>query len=149
MKKSIVGLSVVLFAMASCSTDKPLDPRTVKNIGVKVEGGIIKVSEDPALADNNRNVIKWVLDQATIDAGYTFPVGGIAKEVKAAKPPASCVLIGDFAYAFHNCEPKQQGKEFHCNRVNNVFEAAACYKYTVTLTGGPAVNPLDPWIQNN
>ena len=149
MKIWTAGLSVLLFAMASCSTDKLVDPRLVRTIGVKIEMGVIKVAEDPAPANITQNVIKWELDQATFNAGYRFPEGGIAKEVKAAKPPASCVLIGDFAYAFHNCGPKQQGKEFHCNRVNRVFEPGACYKYTVTLTGSPAIQPLDPWIQNN
>ncbi len=148
MKKSGLVLSVLWVALASCATDMPIDPRAIKTIGVKVEAGVIKVPDDPALAAVTQNVIKWALDQAAIDAGYRFPAGGIAKEVRAARPPASCVVIGDFDHAFHNCSPKQQGKEFHCNRVNKVFEADACYKYTVTLTGSPAVQPLDPWIKN-
>lgn len=149
MKNWIVVSCVLLFAIASCSTDKLVDLSRVKTIAVKVEMGAIKVAEDPAPASMRQNVIKWALDQATIDAGYRFPKGGIAKEVKATKPPSSCLLVGDFAYAFHNCGPEQQGKEFHCHRVNSVFEADACYKYTVTLTGSPAIKPLDPWIQNN
>lgn len=147
MKNRIVMLAVALLMSVSCSTDKPVTVLS-RDIDVTVSGGAIKVSEEVAKANASQNVIKWSLDRTAIDAGYTFPDNGIAQDDKAAAVPASCTKVGNFDTAFHNCKPKQRGKEFHCNRRNHVFEADACYKYMVTLTGGSPVPPLDPWIKN-
>ena len=148
MRKWIVVLSVPLLALTSCSTDKLGSAKNVKQIDVKVGEGIVKVGEDPALADINRSAIQWVLEFGTVAAGYKFPAEGIVFDPNPVAVPVGCVK-GDPVRAFHNCRPHSQGTVFQCDRRPNGFEPGACYKYTVTLTGVSGnPPPLDPWFKN-
>jgi len=67
-----------------------------------------------------------------ISAGYTFPSNGI--------------VFASGGSQFFDCHVEANGRRFTCRDRNT---EAGRFKYTVNVTGSPAVPPLDPWIVNN
>lgn len=153
MKKRIwiVSLSVLVLgllgALAAAFLPRPPSDKVI-DVGVTPTGGdnaIITV-EPVSIVEITQSVIKWKLTVAQ----YTFPRNGIEFDPNPSSMPVGCVK-GDPKKAFHNCEPKQKDREFHCNRKPNGFEPDACYKYTVRVTASgsnPQPPELDPWIKN-
>lgn len=139
MKNWIAILAVAFLATVSLSARSA-------DVVVSVVGGAIKVSDEVKNVPVGQGVLKWELEPTTFAAGYRFPDNGISQGDAPATPPSGCT-VGNFNTGFHNCGPKQGGKEFHCNRKPPVV-VNACYKYMVRLIGGGPVPPLDPWIKN-
>jgi hypothetical protein len=65
-----------------------------------------------------------------ISAGYTFPSNGIV------------IAGGEGEF---DCHVEANGRRFMCH---DNHRKPGKYKYTVNLSGSPAVPPLDPWIDN-
>jgi hypothetical protein len=156
-----VLIAVVVLAGAAylvLNWPQPGGPYT-KDITVDVQNNVIVVPDSPASVPAGRpGVIKWALS-ASAAAGYVFPdrgasAPGIVFAPKAASAPSGCTATpnpADPPPAFHNCDAKRQGAEFHCNAGPGV--KGSCYSYTVTLTpapasSAPALTPLDPWVKN-
>ena len=74
----------------------------------------------------NSPKITWQM----VSPGYTFPSNGI--------------VIANGGAEF-DCRLEADGRRFACN---NRHTTSGKYKYTVNITGSPAVPPLDPWIDN-
>ena len=83
-------------------------------------------NETVQVSRGNSPNITWQI----ISPGYTFPSNGI-------------VIAGGGSE--FDCHVEANGRRFTCH--NNHTQPGK-YKYTVTVTGSPAVPPLDPWIFN-
>ena len=118
-------------------------------ITVNVINGVITVPEDPAYLFANNGVVKWIF--GSDPSGYVFPGDGIKFEPNPTPPPASigCTSLPDPGRVFNNCKPKQNGTEFHCNKVGP-HTIGACFKYTVKVqpVGGGSDIVRDPWAKN-
>lgn len=67
----------------------------------------------------------------SMNAGYTFPGNGIVFSSGGAE--------------FENCHVEANGRRYMCH---DKHMTSGMHKYTINLTGSPAVQPLDPFIQN-
>ena len=85
-------------------------------------------SETVQVSRGNSPKITWQL----ISAGYTFPSNGI-------------VFAGG-ASEFIDCHVEANGRRFSCKDKNT---ERGHFKYTVNVSGSPAVPPLDPFIAND
>ena len=110
-------------------------------IHVKISDNVIKV-DALSLAVDRPNVpphkIYWLIDSASTP-GYAFAAGAISSFTPV--PPTTSLPANEFS----NCGPSPQGDTFSCKDANS---QPGTYKYTVTVTGSPAVPALDPWIVN-
>lgn len=150
MKSRLWFAAVAVLALAGTAavflprpTDKVIDVAVVQTGG----GNAMITVENVSIVEMTQSAIKWQL----VTAGYTFPENGIQFDPKAVSMPAECTKLGNPDTAFHNCGPKQHGREFHCNRKPNGYEDDACYKYTVRVTpsgSNPQPPDKDPWIKN-
>jgi hypothetical protein len=86
----------------------------------------IAVDDTIDVPRGNSPVLEWEV----VTPGYAFADNGI--------------VINDGGDEFM-CHPVEGGRRFMCN---DRHTKPATYKYTITLTGSPAVLPLDPWIVN-
>ena len=84
-------------------------------------------SETLEVPRGNSPNITWEL----VSPGYTFPSNGI--------------VIQDAGGEFVDCHVEANGRKFACH---NRHTKPGKYKYTINITGSPAVPPLDPWIDN-
>lgn len=139
---------LALLLLSACSADTIAPDGSTKTIETQVTGGIVKVPDDPAHIAANQGVIKWTLDADSVAAGFRFAAAGITFDPDPPVVPVGCIK-GSPERAFHNCAPRHGGTEYHCNRRPGVYEAGACYKYTVTIKGSAGnPPPLDPWMKN-
>ncbi len=74
----------------------------------------------------NSPKITWEL----MNSNYTFPTNGIV------------ITNGGTEFS---CHAEANGRKFSCNNRHTV---PGRYKYTVNVTGSPAVPPLDPFVAN-
>jgi hypothetical protein len=63
--------------------------------------------------------------------GYTFPSNGI--------------VFPNGGTEFVDCRVEANGRRFMCH---NKHTKPGRYKYTINITGSPAVPPLDPFVDN-
>jgi len=153
MKKSKLLSCLALATLASGSLLAPppsngQSPASDKTIQVLVQGGVIRVPDDPARVLASNGVVKWVFGTGT--SGYVFPNNGITFEYPPPTPlPAGCASAPDPAKVFHGCGPRLNGSTFQCSRGGHAV--GACFKYSVKLQplpGSPSVPDKDPWIMN-
>jgi hypothetical protein len=85
-------------------------------------------SETVQVSRGNSPNITWQM----ISAGYTFPSNGI--------------VFASGASQFSECHVEANGRRFTCKDRNT---EAGKFKYTVNISGSPAVPPLDPWVVND
>jgi hypothetical protein len=98
-------------------------------ITVSVSSGQINAGD--LLISSANHIIWWEL----VTTGYSFPADGIT----IASP-----LPNEFT-----CRVALQGRIYFCiNRNTTTGTGLKKYKYSVKVTGSPAVPPLDPWILN-
>jgi len=84
-------------------------------------------SETVQVPRGNSPNITWQL----MSPGYTFPSNGI--------------VIPDGGNEFVDCRVEANGRRFMCH---DKHTRPGKYKYTVNITGSPAVPPLDPFVDN-
>lgn len=84
-------------------------------------------SDTVQVSRGNSPNITWQL----ISAGYTFPSNGI--------------VFSSGSSQFSECHVEANGRRFSCRDRNT---EPGKFKYTVNISGSPAVPPLDPWIEN-
>jgi hypothetical protein len=102
-------------------------------IVVTVTGQAINGIPNHQVHENHSVDIDWVIETQ----GYTFPANGIAFVDKPGVPlpdpnEFSCSLFNSTTF---RCKDKRH--------------TPGTYGYTVTLSGSPAVQPLDPQVINN
>jgi hypothetical protein len=85
-------------------------------------------SETVQVTRGNSPNITWQM----ISAGYTFPSNGI--------------VFTSGASQFSECHVEANGRRFVCKDRNS---ESGKFKYTVNISGSPAVPPLDPWVVND
>lgn len=85
-------------------------------------------SETVQVSRGNSPNITWQM----ISAGYTFPSNGI--------------VFASGASQFVDCRVEANGRKFSCKDRNT---ERGKFKYTVNVSGSPAVPPLDPFIAND
>lgn len=130
---------VVLFAVPlTCVSQPSSDGRTLRctgqtcdlQVAVACSSGVCVASIDKGTVQvpqgNSPNII-WQLQ----NPAYTFPSNGI--------------VIANGGTEFDNCHVEANGRRFKCH---DKHTKAGRYKYTVNITGSPAVPPLDPFVDN-
>ena len=84
-------------------------------------------NETVQVSRGNSPNITWQM----VSPGYTFPSNGI--------------VIQNAGTEFVDCHVEANGRRFACH---NKHTKPGRYKYTVNVTGSPAVPPLDPFVDN-
>jgi hypothetical protein len=85
-------------------------------------------SETVQVSRGNSPNITWQM----ISSGYTFPSNGI--------------VFASGASQFVDCHVEANGRRFACKDRNT---ESGKFKYTINVSGSPAVPPLDPFIAND
>ena len=137
--KATLSAIVVCAVLVACATNPfGVEGRTLRcqgqncNVQVSVSCSLSVFciasvdSETVEVSRGNSPNITWQL----ISAGYTFPSNGIVFASGA----------GQF-----ECHVEANGRRFMCH---NKHTKPGKYKYTINITGSPAVPPLDPFVDN-
>jgi hypothetical protein len=136
--KPLFSAVVLCAAVLACGSQPFSDGRTLRctgqscdvQVAVACSSGVCTASIDNDTVQvphgNSPNII-WQLQSP----GYTFPSNGI--------------VIANAGTEFDNCQIEANGRRFKCH---DKHTRAGRYKYTVNITGSPAVPPLDPFVDN-
>ena len=147
MKRILLAVSLCALVLSGCDTmrgwfgmptnDKPI---------VSVTNGQVSVSPDPLEFPGDRQavVIVWSLDEAAVNAGFTF--AGARKGVKIERQVDG--IPKDIAREFDQDMVIGNGKKYQLRNRNT---GAGKYKYSITVVapGGRELPPLDPFIVND
>ncbi|SRR6266567_650125 len=138
--KALFSAIVFCVALLGCATSPfGVDGRTLRCTGPSCDVQVAVAcslalfctasvnNETVQVSRGNSPNITWEL----VSPGYTFPSNGI--------------VIQDAGGEFVDCHVEANGRKFACH---NRHTKPGKYKYTINITGSPAVPPLDPWIDN-
>jgi len=109
-------------------------------VTVTMTGGQPTIQAIPDQTMSAPGAIWWHVKNSP---GYSFPNDGIDFANPGAKAAAP-------ANTFTQCGPQPPGNQrFKCVNNHPVADPTHPYGYKVTLSGSPAVAPLDPFVVNN
>jgi hypothetical protein len=122
----VLAPQIALFACAS----GPMD----HCIHIIVVGGVIKVDNPKLYKHGPGHRVRWIIDNAPGQA-YKFP----------SPPPPDGIAFGSTGSSVFRCT-RIDDINFRCVDPDGPVGE---YKYTISLSGSPAVTPLDPWVVND
>jgi hypothetical protein len=128
-KKHLIAAMLVAAASLAWSQGQS-DRADRRAIDVTIVNGRIVVEEEVAVTTREHGGLVWRI----VTAGYVFPENGIELQSNGK----------------HRCRVMNDARFYRCGKLRH--DAGERYKYNVNVVSsqsGRALEPLDPWIQND
>jgi hypothetical protein len=137
--RALLSLLALLIAILPAACAPPavktadLDCSNTPDCRIQVSVNCFMTMFCSAAVDHDRVISRrnGKIDWEIVTTGYTF---GSANGIVFATAPA-----------VFQCHVEANGRRYSCANRGDRGE----YKYTINLTGSPAVGALDPWVVNN